>query len=149
MPILLPLRRWRAAFVLTVLAIVSAALVACGGSTSANAGSGTPVSVTLSSFHVKADRTSVPAGKVTFSVTNTEAVGHEMVIIKTDAPEEKLTLQKDETAVETGKIDEVDVFQGPNTTKKLTVNLSAGKYVLICNQPGHYQSGMHMAFTVE
>ena len=33
-------------------------------------------------------------------------------------------------------------------TKDFTLNLSAGKYVLMCNQPGHYMAGMHIAFVV-
>jgi hypothetical protein len=30
-----------------------------------------------------------------------------------------------------------------------TFDLSAGKYVLFCNMPGHYQSGMSTNFEVE
>jgi len=30
-----------------------------------------------------------------------------------------------------------------------TLNLTAGKYVLVCNVPAHYGQGMHVAFTVE
>jgi hypothetical protein len=30
----------------------------------------------------------------------------------------------------------------PGKTGKLTVNLKAGTYLLICNQPGHYKDGM-------
>ena len=32
--------------------------------------------------------------------------------------------------------------------KDFTLNLSPGKYVLMCNQPGHYMVGMHIAFVV-
>jgi len=30
----------------------------------------------------------------------------------------------------------------------LQTNLEAGSYVIICNLPAHYESGMHTAFTV-
>jgi uncharacterized cupredoxin-like copper-binding protein len=30
----------------------------------------------------------------------------------------------------------------------LTVDLAAGSYVLLCNLPGHYESGMRTAFDV-
>ncbi len=30
----------------------------------------------------------------------------------------------------------------PGKTGKLTLNLKAGAYMLICNQPGHYKDGM-------
>ena len=33
---------------------------------------------------------------------------------------------------------------------ELTVDLAAGKYTLLCNQPGHYTGGkQYAAFTVE
>jgi uncharacterized cupredoxin-like copper-binding protein len=31
---------------------------------------------------------------------------------------------------------------------ELALDLEAGPYVLICNVPGHYESGMHAAFEV-
>jgi len=34
-------------------------------------------------------------------------------------------------------------------TKTFTVDLAPGNYVLICNQPAHYQLGMHIAFVVK
>ena len=48
---------------------------------------------------------------------------------------------------ETGNVGETgDVAAGESKT--FTVTLPAGHYVLICNEVGHYASGMHMAFTV-
>jgi len=32
---------------------------------------------------------------------------------------------------------------------KLTLNLKAGTYLLLCNQPGHYKSGMSTKLVVE
>ena len=32
--------------------------------------------------------------------------------------------------------------------KSINLNLPAGKYVFICNLPGHYKLGMHATFTV-
>jgi uncharacterized cupredoxin-like copper-binding protein len=50
-------------------------------------------------------------------------------------------------ASENSAVGEVeDVAAG--TSKKLTLNLKKGHYVLICNIPGHYKSGMHADFTV-
>ena len=36
----------------------------------------------------------------------------------------------------------------PAPRQSLDVSLKAGSYVIICNLPGHYASGMHTAFTV-
>ncbi len=44
-------------------------------------------------------------------------------------------------------IDEVEDIAG-GSSESLTVKLDAGKYVLICNLPSHYEQGMHTGFTV-
>ena len=36
----------------------------------------------------------------------------------------------------------------PNELKTLEVNLGAGSYLLLCNVPGHYASGMVVPLTV-
>jgi uncharacterized cupredoxin-like copper-binding protein len=33
------------------------------------------------------------------------------------------------------------------STRDLTVDLQPGRYVLVCNIPGHYKLGMHTALT--
>jgi uncharacterized cupredoxin-like copper-binding protein len=53
----------------------------------------------------------------------------------------------DESGAGVEHIDEIEDIQ-PNSTQKLEVDLEAGKYVLICNLPGHYQQGMHVGLTV-
>ena len=76
---------------------------------------------------------------------------HELFFIKTDAAEGSL---KVETA--TGEVDEAAVGTSPGeiakiaagATKSGTFDLTAGKYVLICNIAGHYALGMHAALVV-
>ena len=36
----------------------------------------------------------------------------------------------------------------PNESKTLEVDLGAGSYLLLCNVPGHYASGMVVPLTV-
>ena len=80
---------------------------------------------------------------------------HEFVVFKTDLAEDDLPTTKENGAVivdEDGGgltlIDEVeDIASGDS--QDLTVKLDAGKYVLICNLPTHYQLGMHASFTAE
>jgi uncharacterized cupredoxin-like copper-binding protein len=120
-------------------------------------GGATPVpggiSVTLhdSPFQVTADPASVAAGSVTFSVTNTGSIIHNFRVIKTELDPAKLPIddtgfQVDETQVDVVKQGkELD----PETSETVTVQLQAGKYVLVCNIASHYQSGMHTAFTVQ
>ena len=127
------------------IAIMLAA--ACGGTAQAQAG-GT-VKATLTDMKITLDRTTVPAGPVTFVVTNSGALEHELVVLQTSTAEDKLAADADEEGKmdETGNVGETgDMDKG--TTKTFTVTLPAGHYILMCNEVGHYSAGMHMSFTV-
>jgi len=119
-------------------------------STAPSAASGT-VTAGLSEYKLELGATSAPAGSVTFDVTNNGKIDHEFVVFKTDLAADKLPLSADgETVDEEGggvtAVDEIAEF-GPGTTKSLTVDLPAGHYVLICNVPTHYTSGIRAEFT--
>ena len=135
----------------TLLAIVTASLMllaACGGQT-ATTSSG-PVSVTLTDKGVTLAQTSVYAGAVTFKVKNTGTVEHELVVLRTDVAADKIQPDPDEPGKmsEAGSLGESgDLAIGE--AKEFTLNLTPGKYVLMCNQPGHYMAGMHVAFEVK
>lgn len=86
------------------------------------------------------------AGTVTFKVKNAGDIPHELVVIKTKAKAAKLKT-KDDKAVETGKVGEVEVASGK--TKSLKLKLKKGHYALICNIGDHYSEGMHKDFTVK
>jgi len=131
-----------------LLAITAAFAVGCSGGAAAPAQGGT-VSATVSDMKVSVDRTSVPAGAVTFVVKNTGAVVHELVVLQTDVAQDKIAMNMDEAGKmdETGNVAETgDVDAGQSKT--FTVTLPAGHYVLMCNEIGHYEAGMHMTFTV-
>lgn len=140
--------------------VAAAALSACSQtvtpSPSANGGGGggggTAVDVTLSEFKVEFNTTDIPAGEVTFNVTNGGTIVHEFVVFKTDDAEDALPEASDEAAVDEddsslesmGEVEDVD----PGATKSFSATLEAGDYVAICNVEGHYDSGMHIHFTV-
>lgn len=115
------------------------------GSTQAPS-SGGRVAVGESEFSVTPSASTVSAGSVTFSVTNTGQMEHEFVILRTSDAPGALPLEGAK-ASETGHIDELQGIQ-PGSTQSLTVNLAPGHYVLICNLPGHYAAGMHAGLTV-
>ena len=113
-----------------------------------------PMSITVSP-------SSVRAGDVTFVVKNTGTIDHEMIVLKTDTPYDKLPVVDggDPPApVATGadKVDEGtsvgetgDPNVKPGETRTFTVtNMVAGKYVLVCNIAKHYGMGMRVGFTV-
>lgn len=106
--------------------------------------------IELAEFSVIAtDATSAPAGNVAFNVHNVGAILHNLRVVKSDLPADQLPQaggQVDESAVDV-KIRIDDIAGGE--TKSGQGDLEAGNYVLICNIPGHYQLGMHSAFTVQ
>jgi hypothetical protein len=138
----------RTTIVVAALAMLGG--VACSSSSSSSSGvsSAGGVSATEKDFSIVLSSSTSTAGPVTFNITNEGPSTHQFVVIKTnDAP--------DALPVKNGAVDEsgltiVDENDGvpPSTTATLPVNLAAGSYVIICNVPGHYQAGMHTAFTV-
>ncbi|HUY99823.1 MAG TPA: cupredoxin domain-containing protein [Thermomicrobiaceae bacterium] len=126
---------------------------ACGttsGSYGAAASTAPAVRVSLVEFRITPSVTSVPAGPVTFVVSNQGAVTHEMVIVQTDSAPDRLKLSadgdadEDDNGLKVGEVD--DVAPGKSATE--TFRLKSGHYVLFCNQPGHYRMGMATALNV-
>ena len=68
-----------------------------------------------------------------------------MVILRTDKPAS--ALGKGTRVSEAGHVGEVgDLKAGASGSTSVT--LAPGHYVVICNLPGHYASGMHADLTV-
>ncbi len=100
---------------------------------------------------IKTDPASVPAGDVTFNVTNSSKdTIHEMIVMYLADPTKPLPYIDNESRVDEdkagdkGEVSELD----PGKSGSLTVNLQPGKYLLICNVPGHYAAGMWTEFEV-
>jgi len=122
---------------------------------------GTTVNVTLQEFSVTPDQASVPAGHVTFHVSNVGEDMHEFLVIKTDLAPDMLPTEANGSYLEDGPgtdlLDEIDLVPS-GESRNLGIDLEAGHYVLICNMVHveengevevHYQLGMRTAFTVE
>jgi uncharacterized cupredoxin-like copper-binding protein len=104
------------------------------------------VDVQLSDFKIRPSQATVPAGKVTFAAKNAGDEEHEMVVVRTDKAAGSLAGGKDE-ASEAGAVGEIPEFDAGRTERK-AFNLKPGRYVLLCNVPGHYKAGMYTTFTV-
>ena len=134
-----------------VLIAMATALVLLAGCAAQGAqpGTGGQVSVTLTDTGVTLAQTSVSSGPVTFKVKNAGSIVHELVVVRTDIAQDKIQANPDEPSKmsEEGTQGESGDLEA-GLTKDFTLNLSAGKYVLMCNQPGHYMAGMHIAFVV-
>ena len=160
--------------VAVLLAVVIAAVTAATFAFTLGGSSGPVVNVSLTdsggpmgegdgpmhpgAMGLKADHATVPHGTVTFVVTNTGAVSHEMVILPLPASQAAGTRPFDGQAKvdETGVLGEVSNSGGegagegikPGAEGRLTMVLAPGQYELICNLAGHYVSGMYSKLTV-
>lgn len=109
---------------------------------------GTQLSVAEKEFAVEASSAQVAAGDVEVAVHNSGNVQHELVAFKTDLVQSSLPLTADKTRVdEAGQgithLDPEAENVGAGSTKTITLHLTPGRYVLLCNLPAHYTSGMH------
>jgi len=153
-----------------MIALVMAlgAVAGCSSAAAKAAPSGTVVHVSITdhtavdqpmSFAV--DKTSAPAGDVTFVVANDGTIDHELVVLKTDTAFDQIPVNAagDPPAVvatgankilednNVGETGEPDVAKGDTRTFTIK-NMQPGNYVLVCNLAAHYQMGLRAPFTV-
>ncbi|MBC7644948.1 MAG: cbb3-type cytochrome c oxidase subunit I [Thermoleophilia bacterium] len=99
-------------------------------------------------LYVKPAPVSVAAGTVTFAVRNAGSMPHLLVVLKTDTPAAELPQGDGGLAKETGRVAAVEQMAPGSPIQYVTLDLKPGKYVLLCNVPGHYSLGQYAAFTV-
>ena len=106
----------------------------------------------ISGMHMQAEPSTVKAGRVTLEAVNqSKELVHEVVVIpaptngkdlpfdtKTDTIAEKRAHAK-------GEVSDLK----PGAHGSVTLSLKPGSYLLVCNQPGHYKSGMFTKLVVE
>lgn len=111
----------------------------------------TTVTVELGEYFIKVDKTEVPAGKVRFVAKNVGQMEHELIVLRTDLPADRLpyneaeqTAEEEQAGEVLGEIEPEDL--PPGKTAEMTLDLTAGHYVLLCNIPTHYKLGMYLDF---
>ena len=98
------------------------------------------------------DHNTVPSGKVTFDVTNVAVnMIHEMIV--EPLKDETVLIPYSETEhrineKSAGNLGEVSALN-PSKSGTLTIDLKPGIYILYCNIPRHYQSGMWTTLKVQ
>jgi len=111
----------------------------------------TGANMSMAPMAIRLSTHSVAAGKVTFKVTNeAKDTIHEMVVapIRSDAkPLPYIAAENEIDEKKVGDLGEVSELD-PGQSGSLTLDLKPGKYVLFCNVPGHYMSGMWAELTV-
>ena len=112
-----------------VLASAAAALLV-GACAAAPPVPGPVVAVEASEFSFAPASVSVPAGAVSFHVTNTGSLEHEFEILQGERV-----------------LGEVEGLV-PGLEMNLTVELPTGEYEFVCRLPGHLEAGMRGTLTV-
>jgi uncharacterized cupredoxin-like copper-binding protein len=113
------------------------------------------LTIGMTDYAFSPNDTTTNAGTIKISTPNQGQLPHELVLLKTDqSPGSLPTLSNgevDEEGLEAkgvespGEIEDV----GPGQTKSATLKLTPGRYVMICNLPGHYKQGMYGTLTVK
>lgn len=137
--------RNRRCLALAVMAATLAVMPACSGG---NRAGGNPVSLTMQDFRISAVGRRVPAGTVRLEVHNKGPSTHELVVVRTRLPAgglpvggDGISVNEDSPLIEAiGELPDVPLGE----SQTLVVDLSPGRYVLICNLEGHYLGGMHL-----
>ena len=104
------------------------------------------MTVVMKEWSFKASAQTVSAGRVTFVVRNAGTMEHGFVVIRTNSGPHALPM-KGQQASEAGSKGEIEEF-APGRTKRLTLTLAPGNYVLLCNLPGHYKRGQAVRLVV-
>ena len=169
--------RSRAVALLVVLSVLPLALGACAdskksddttttaGPTTAGPSTGDAVGVTVGGIDAPwtlvASPISAKAGEVTFRVNNAGTIVHEVVVLKTDIPFDRLPIvdagdppapvssnpDKVDEGTSVGETGSPDLEAGGTRTFSVKA-MKPGSYVLLCNIATHYGLGMRAAFTV-
>lgn len=110
---------------------------------------GSQVVAELADYKIAVNVPSVKVGTIKIGVRNLGTMEHSFQVLKTDLAPDKLPVDgASAKAKEDGKVGEIASIPAGKSAA-VTVDLTPGKYVFICNIAGHYQLGMHTGFTVE
>ena len=112
------------------------------------------LSVKMSEYSFTPSSPSVKAGALTITAPNDGQIQHELVVFKTNKPAGALAqkgAEVDEDGLEaSGATNEGEIQDvAPGQTKSTDFKLAPGRYVMICNVPGHYAQGMYGTITVK
>ena len=93
----------------------------------------------------------VKPGMVTFNVKNTsDDMDHQLLLVKTDLAPANFPMDAAGARVEEEKFKGIEKLGDlhPHKKRSTTIKLTAGKYILFCNEPGHFKAGMVIPFAV-
>ena len=133
---------------IAALSALSLLVAACAGP-AAEAPAGSQVVAEMTDYRITVNIPSVKAGPTKIGVRNLASMEHSFEVLKTDLPHDKIPVDgASAKAKEDGKVGGIASIPAGKSAA-VTIDLTPGKYVLICNVAGHYGLGMHVGFTVE
>ena len=117
-----------------------------------NMGMGLSADTSTAAMRVVVDAQTVPAGEITFAVTNdSKDLVHEMLVVKVADIGSQLPYNLDDARIDedkAGSLGEVSELD-PGKAGSLTLKLDPGTYALLCNMPGHFMTGMWTTISVK
>lgn len=148
---------------LAALAALGAGLAACGDTTQTIEVSGPPdpglatsapkpvqgnrVTVDATEFAFVPSAVVARAGRVTLTLADRGSMAHELVVLRTSAAPGSLPIAAGGKVAEQQAVGRIPLT-APGAKRTRTLRLPAGRYVFLCNVPGHYSSGMEGTLTV-
>ncbi len=117
-----------------------------------NMGMGISADASKAAMSVIPDARAVPAGDVTFEVTNNSTdLVHEMLVVKVADVGAPLPYNADDARIDEDKVQSLGEVSelDPGKSGSLTVKLDPGTYALLCNMPGHFMAGMWTTISVQ
>ncbi|MGI8492781.1 MAG: cupredoxin domain-containing protein [Acidimicrobiales bacterium] len=132
-------RNWRLAGAAAFMAAAAVLAASCGSNhtntassnPSSASGSATPITVTLTEFHIALSRPASTPGTYSLTVVNSGRTVHSLEVDGPGVSDRKLASELQ-----------------PGQRASLTVTLQAGSYELYCPVDGHKQLGMDTSLTV-
>jgi uncharacterized cupredoxin-like copper-binding protein len=115
-------------------------------------GMGMRANMKMAMMGIDIDKKTIPAGKITFEVTNAaKETQHEMLVAPIAKEDMVLPFVENENRIDeekSGDLGEVSELE-PGKSGALTLELKPGLYILFCNIPAHYMMGMWTVLKVQ
>jgi uncharacterized cupredoxin-like copper-binding protein len=125
----------------------AAARVVPAPSLALDASSGT-ATLTSTDYGFSAPEIDARAGKLTLTLDNAGAIEHEFVLLKSSAGPASLKVGASGRVSESTSVGEVSETKA-GASAATTFALEPGRYIYVCNLPGHYANGMRGRLVVK